>query len=673
MLKNLKLGAKLLLSFLCVATITVAVGVVGWYGAVQSDQSVRQLGEESLPSVDNLSIIKAQAESIKALVRALAIPGLPPEVRQHQYLQLAEMRDNYQAAWKAFEPLPQTHEEVAIWKEFVPAWEAWRVENNRAIELCKQFDQKGIPDAMGLAHKIEQSIRDHYIVVNKVLGLLQSKDATFEGGTDHSACNCGKWLASLTTENQVLAGYAQALVEPHRHFHEITGRIKTLVADGKTSEAQALYQTEMLPAVEGVFKQFGGIVTTIQEARDIQGQVEAAVLGVVLEKQTAAIKLLDALVESQRKGAKQEVETAETTAAFLKSFSITAMIAGLALAMTLGALVTRSITKPIRRIADGLAMGAAQTTGAAGQVSASSQSLAEGASEQAASIEETSSSLEEMSSMTRRNAENAQKANELAKQARAAADKGTADMQAMTAAMGAIKVSSDETAKIIKTIDEIAFQTNILALNAAVEAARAGEAGMGFAVVADEVRSLAQRSAQAAKETSTKIEDSLGRAAQGVEISSKVAAALSEITTKARQVDELVAEVASASQEQTQGITQINTAVGQMDKVTQSNAANAEESAAAAEELNAQAETMKGSVAELLVLVGGRNGSKSGPASLATPVHGARPVLKQTASASGHGKGNGHARAAMAVAPAVAAAVDGRRSEIPLEGDFKDF
>jgi methyl-accepting chemotaxis protein len=238
-------------------------------------------------------------------------------------------------------------------------------------------------------------------------------------------------------------------------------------------------------------------------------------------------------------------------------------------------------------------------------ISTSSQTLAEGSSEQAASIEETSASLEEMASMTKRNADNAQKANALARQTRSAADKGAQDMQAMSAAMNTIKSSSDDIAKIIRTIDEIAFQTNILALNAAVEAARAGEAGMGFAVVADEVRNLAQRSAQAAKETAAKIEGAISNTARGVDLSAKVSVTLNEIVAKAREMDELAAEVAGASREQTQGIAQVNLAVGQMDKVTQGNAASAEESAAAAQELNAQAEVMKQVVGELLQLVGG--------------------------------------------------------------------
>jgi methyl-accepting chemotaxis protein len=272
--------------------------------------------------------------------------------------------------------------------------------------------------------------------------------------------------------------------------------------------------------------------------------------------------------------------------------------------------IVRPLGKTLRFIDD----ASNQTFQAASQVSESSQSLAEGASEQASSLEETSSSLEEMSSMTKRSSENVQKASQVARGAKVAAEKGADDIVKMNTSMQAIKASSDDIAKIIKTIDEIAFQTNILALNAAVEAARAGEAGMGFAVVADEVRNLAQRSAQAAKETAFKIESAINTTSQGVSISQTVAQTLSEIVSAARQVDELVEEVANASREQTQGIGQINIAIGEIDKVTQSNAANAEQSAAASEQLSNQAKVLKQSVHELALLIGdGINSTASEP------------------------------------------------------------
>jgi len=310
------------------------------------------------------------------------------------------------------------------------------------------------------------------------------------------------------------------------------------------------------------------------------------------------------------------------------TMNIMALVGGLVLLVVLTGLYffnQHSIVRPLTRSVQQLQETGEQTVQAAQEISNTSQLLAEGASQQAAAIEETSASLEELSSMTKRNAENSQQANDLARQTRAAADKGVSDMQEMNTAMAALRASSDDIAKIIKTIDEIAFQTNILALNAAVEAARAGEAGLGFAVVADEVRNLAQRSAQAAKETATKIEGAIRRTAQGVELSGKVSETLNDIVTKARQVDELAVEVASASQEQTQGITQINAAVGEMDKVTQSNASSAEESAAAAAELNAQAGSMKQSVAELLELV-------SGQASATMPV----PAVHRPAAIAQH-------------------------------------
>jgi len=247
------------------------------------------------------------------------------------------------------------------------------------------------------------------------------------------------------------------------------------------------------------------------------------------------------------------------------------------------------ISKPISRVIGTLSGSSVQITSAAGQVSASSQTLAEGANEQASSLEEISASLEEISGSTEGNAQSASHANALSKEAHNEAENGTSAMTKMSEAIDKIKSSSDETAKIIKTIDEIAFQTNLLALNAAVEAARAGEAGKGFAVVAEEVRSLAQRSAEAAKSTSILIEESRDNANNGVSASQEVEAILSRIVETVSKVSVLIDEVSTASAEQSQGVDQVNTAVSQMESVTQSNAASSEESASASEELSAQA------------------------------------------------------------------------------------
>jgi hypothetical protein len=271
----------------------------------------------------------------------------------------------------------------------------------------------------------------------------------------------------------------------------------------------------------------------------------------------------------------------------------------------------RSVTRPIQGVISELRAGARQVSSASALVAASAQSLSQGATEQAASLEETSASMTEMASMTRQNADSVQVAVSVVAETERFVQGADVALGEMVTSMTAIRDSAGKVGKIIKTIDEIAFQTNILALNAAVEAARAGTAGQGFAVVADEVRSLAQRSARAARETSALIEESIACSVDGQGKVAEVSSAMLAIGASSARVRELVGEVASASRQQAEGIAQVSQAIDQMETVTQSTAATAEESAAASEELSAHAETAMTLVGELSALVAGRRAAES--------------------------------------------------------------
>lgn len=660
MFKNLKLGTKIILGFLAVVALVCVAGVTGYWGVQTVGKALHVVANEEAPIADasmemmlavgegkmlgdelkgvTTVIVNEDASKIEGIVKAFNDATTQFDTWANAILEGGEIEgeiiiktDNAELASLTSEA-QKLHDD-----EFQPAFNSLK-ETGQKLITAKAAADKAMKDMESVCEGLIQAAETFELTVGEEIDSSLSAADTAEKTKqvvieEVPLADCAmeakysivqsritlEEIAQTTTEEEITT----ILSEYENSVNDFDMWI-TAALQGGEIEGNKIIATDndkIRRVAEQLDKEHEGFqkaaIDTIRERGNMITEAKAAdqaiaKLDEVGEKMTAMLVKIEGLAGDEMDKAKENGQIARATATWSL---ITIVVASIIAGLMIGFFLTRSITKVLNRIVSALSEGAEQVASASGQVSSASQSLAEGATEQAAGLEETSSSLEEMASMTKQNAYNAQQANTLASEARKAADNGTESMTRMNEAIQEIQKSSDETAKIIKVIDEIAFQTNLLALNAAVEAARAGEAGKGFAVVAEEVRNLAMRSAEAAKNTANMIEESVKNSQNGVDIATEVGKVLEEIVQGIGKTTDLVSEIAAASQEQAQGIDQVNTAVAQMDKVTQQNAANAEESASASEELTAQAESMNEVVNQLVAMVGGSGtfNMKNGP------------------------------------------------------------
>jgi len=625
---KLSLAHKLIGSSVLATVLAVVIGWMGVSCAKRLGKGVDEIGLIQMPRIMALAESEYYLEQLVKEQRTLLYPELTVEERAAARAAFFKHREAYRASMAVYNSFPKTEEETALYATFKDRAKTWADANDVFFEAHDEMVASGVTNPAEVARLMEGFIGDHFH------GILSVSESIAEGepldkGRDPKTCPYGVWLQDAEQRYPQLARFIRNSHEAHDAYHAAADAVALALIEAPNNPESAEYLAWMKAAMGDVFKCFDLIRQQADIALVKRSVMSNAVLGDGARLREATMEVLDALVATSDSFANAAVEKAKKDRARVEWMMWATMLFGGLATLLVGTTLALTLSRKIRRSIGSMESGAQQVSTAVAQVTGNSQSLAESASEQAASLEEISASISEMNALTKANEEGSLACQNMTKNVTEHVESGVEAVEQMNSSIERIKVSADETAKIVQSIDEIAFQTNILALNAAVEAARAGEAGAGFAVVADEVRSLAQRCAQSAQDTAKLIGESKQNVDDGVTLSAQVSSLLQQVSTAVGEMHKRVAEVTQASSENKRGIQQVTTAIQQMETITQTNAAGAEEMAAAAQEMLSQTDAMQATLGELLQVVEGQQGSQavSGTAQAGVP-----PILAPSIS-----------------------------------------
>jgi methyl-accepting chemotaxis protein len=609
---KINLQTKIIGGFMTLAVVCFLVGIIGWSGSGKMHRMLKTIGHEEMPAVQHILKVKSQQVIIKSAMQALMNPSLPLAERQAQNEIIVRSFDNADEALKRYERLAGHADEKNSLKDFIEKWQIWKSEVEFFLEKSRAIDVLAIQNPQALALNAERAFGTYksWAAETSKAILEKTKGEVIRNAEDF---DFGIWLKGLQVGNEQVMEARDYVLNQLEMVIASVSSLMDFIDIGEYDLATDVYVAEVLPSIDGIQLYINDLKEPIDEALSLYEEMVRIDRERVSPVFVLAEDRLDAMVLVTNQAAEKALGDGSTLGRRISSLLVLIVLLGTGFAVLVGLVLSRIIATPITRIIDSLTNSTQSVSSSAVQVSSGSHELAAGASQQAASLEETSASLEEMLAMTKQNAANADEADRLMREITMVVERASQAMDDLTSSMQVITNSSQETSKIVKTIDEIAFQTNLLALNAAVEAARAGEAGAGFAVVADEVRNLAMRAAEAAKTTADLIDNTVKNIGDGSVLVLRTGEAFEDISKSTARATDLVSGISVGSNEQAQGISQLSKAVSEMDSVVQRTAATAEESAAAAEELSSMALELEHRVGDLMALVeGGVTGEEEG-------------------------------------------------------------